>query len=59
MDQARDRLVKKVATLSDLELATLVCLVAEQHCVIETEAQLLDNVERELKLVSDAFYCIV
>jgi hypothetical protein len=52
MDESRDPLVEKVQTLSDLELAVLVCLVAEQHCIIQTEGQLLDDVEQELKLVS-------
>lgn len=52
MEELHDRLVEKVQTLSDLELAVLVCLVAEQHCIIETEGQLLDTVESELKLVS-------
>lgn len=46
-----DRLVEKVQTLSDLELAVLVCLVAEQHCIIQTENLLLESVETELKLV--------
>ncbi|KAF3046280.1 hypothetical protein E8E11_003533 [Didymella keratinophila] len=52
METLHDRLVEKVQTLSDLELAALVCLVAEQHCIIETEEQLLDTVESELKLVA-------
>lgn len=52
MEELHDRLVEKVQTLSDLELAVLVCLVAEQHCIIETGGQLLDTVESELKLVS-------
>ena len=51
MDDAHDPLVVKVQTLSDLELAVLVGLVAEQHCIVQTEVQLLDNVEQELKLV--------
>lgn len=52
MEGERDRLVEKVQTLSDLELAVLVCLVADQHCIIQTEGRLLDIVEQELKLVS-------
>lgn len=55
MEPSRDRLVEKVQTLSDLELAALVCLVAEQHCIIETERQLLDKVGEELKLASNPF----
>lgn len=51
-EEMHDRLVEKVQTLSDLELAVLVCLVAEQHCIIQTEEQLLDNVKEELRLVS-------
>lgn len=53
MEAARDLLVEKVQILSDLELAVLVCVVAEQHCIIQTEGQLLDNVEEELELVSE------
>lgn len=52
MQKVHDPLVEKVQTLSDLELAVLVCLIAEQHCIVETETQLLDTVEAELKLVS-------
>lgn len=59
MEEARDRLVEKVQTLSDLELAALVCLVAEQHCIIQTERELLDNVELELELVSSRSHGIV
>jgi hypothetical protein len=54
MDDASDRLAEKVQALSDIELAVLICLVADQHCIIETEKQLLDAVEKELKLVSRA-----
>ncbi|KAF1933301.1 uncharacterized protein M421DRAFT_52318 [Didymella exigua CBS 183.55] len=53
MEEMHDRLVEKVQTLSDLEIAVLICLVAEQHCIFETEAQLLDTVESELKLILD------
>ncbi|KAF1357429.1 hypothetical protein EJ07DRAFT_129072 [Lizonia empirigonia] len=52
MEAARDLLVEKVQILSDLELAVLVCIVAEQHCIVQTEGQLLDNVEEELKLIA-------
>jgi hypothetical protein len=51
MGDSYDRLVEKVQTLSDLELAVLICLIAEQHCIIQTEHGLLENVEEELKLV--------
>lgn len=51
MGDPYDHLVEKVQTLSDLELAVLICLIAEQHCIIQTEHELLENVEDELKLV--------
>lgn len=52
MEDAGDRLVEKVQTLSDIELAVLICLVADQHCIIETERDLLEDVQQELKLVN-------
>jgi hypothetical protein len=51
MDGENDRLAKKIQYLSDIELAVLVCLVADQHCIIKTERNLLDAVARELRLV--------
>jgi hypothetical protein len=52
MEEVHGRLVDQVQFLSDLELAVLVCLVAEQHCIIQSERDLIDSVEEELKLVS-------
>jgi len=46
-----EAIVAKVHQLSDLELATLLCLIAKQHCLIETEADLLVDVSHELALV--------
>jgi hypothetical protein len=46
-----EAVVAKVQQLSDLELATLLCLVAKQHCLIETEEDLLVDVSHELALV--------
>jgi hypothetical protein len=37
--------------LSDIELAVLLCLVAEQHCIIESDRHLLDGLEQELRIV--------
>jgi hypothetical protein len=51
MAKAGDRIAEKVQALSDIELAVLLCLVADQHCIIETEKQLLDNLQQELELV--------
>jgi len=46
-----DTTAAKVQALGDLELAVLLCLVAQQHCIISTQNLLLDNLAQELKLV--------
>ena len=51
MEEASERIVEKVQALSDTELAVLLCLVADQHCIIETGSQLLDGLENELQIV--------
>jgi hypothetical protein len=45
------KLVERVQSLSDLELATLLCLIAKQHCCIEVEDDLVDDLAHELALV--------
>ena len=40
-----------VQDLSDLELATLLCLVAKEHCLIEANDELIDDLAAELALV--------
>ncbi|KAF2008419.1 hypothetical protein BU24DRAFT_415961 [Aaosphaeria arxii CBS 175.79] len=52
MEEGANRLVDKVQGLSDIELAVLLCLVAEQHCIIETDRSVLDDVEKEIQLIS-------
>lgn len=52
MEGIEDRVAIKVQALSDLELAVLVCLTADQHCIIETDRDLIDDVETELQLVN-------
>ncbi|KAF2806450.1 uncharacterized protein BDZ99DRAFT_95204 [Mytilinidion resinicola] len=52
MDHVAGTIVERVQSLSDIELASLLCLVADQHCIIEAEEGLLDGVEREIQLVS-------
>lgn len=42
----------KIHELSDLELATLLCLIANEHCIITTENDNLNELEQELQLVS-------
>ena len=41
----------KLEELSDLETAVLLCIVAGEHCIIDTERAILDELENELKLV--------
>lgn len=55
MDASGDDITEKVQSLSDLELAVLICLVADQHCIIETEAESTRSVQDELRLVSGSF----
>ncbi len=47
--------IDKIHELSDLELATLLCLIAKEHCIISTDSDGLDDLEQELQLVSDMF----
>jgi hypothetical protein len=53
MEASEDRVPEKVQSLSDLELAVLICLVADQHCIIEAERELTRDVVEELKLVGN------
>ncbi|KAF2126675.1 hypothetical protein P153DRAFT_369340 [Dothidotthia symphoricarpi CBS 119687] len=47
-----DPLTAKVQALSDIELAVLICLVADQHCIVEAEKDAIDDVQQELQLVA-------
>lgn len=44
-------LAERAHGLSDLELAVLLCLIADQHCIIHTDADAVDSLTEELKLV--------
>lgn len=46
-----DSTAVKIQALGDLELAVLLCLVAQQHCIISTNNLLLDSLAHELQLV--------
>ena len=48
---ADDNLLDKVHELSDLELAALICLVAQEHCIIDTEPDAIDELIQELEQV--------
>lgn len=50
---ADQELIATVQNLSDLELAALICLIAQEHCVIDTEPDALNELVEELELVRD------
>ncbi|KAK4137896.1 hypothetical protein BT67DRAFT_415769 [Trichocladium antarcticum] len=52
MAEEQEQLLDKIHTLSDLELAALLCLVAREHCLISTEPDSVDELAEELRLVS-------
>jgi hypothetical protein len=41
--------------LSDLEVALLLCLVAREHCLIETTSHCIHDLAKELALVGSEF----
>lgn len=51
MENGSKLAVNTINELSDPELAVLVCLVCNQHCIIRTPSDLLDGLEEELQLV--------
>ncbi|KAI9796103.1 MAG: hypothetical protein M1833_006525 [Piccolia ochrophora] len=53
MEQA---LLERVHGLSDLELATLLSLVAGQHCIVKGDEADLDALSEELKLISSRVF---
>ncbi|TQS37453.1 hypothetical protein Golomagni_02073 [Golovinomyces magnicellulatus] len=44
--------IKRIQSLSDLELAVLICLIAHEHCLINTALDCLNNVACELELIA-------
>ncbi|EEH09937.1 conserved hypothetical protein [Histoplasma capsulatum G186AR] len=42
--------------LSDIEAVVLLCLVARQHCIIDTEREVLDDLENELILIAENIF---
>lgn len=54
MDDDRDDIAQTIQSLTDLELAALLCFVADQHCcLIEADESDLESVEEELQQVCD------
>ncbi|KAI9777828.1 MAG: hypothetical protein M1839_008505 [Geoglossum umbratile] len=49
-------LLEKVHSLSDLELAALICLVANQHCIIKTEEETVEVLAQELRLAASKVF---
>jgi hypothetical protein len=49
---ADEALLDKIQDLSDLELAVLLCLTAQEHCIIDTDPDTIDDLVHELQLVS-------
>ncbi|KAG9754406.1 hypothetical protein KCU73_g5667, partial [Aureobasidium melanogenum] len=47
-----DPTAAKIQALGDLELAVLLCLVAQQHCIISTQNILIDSLAHELHLIA-------
>jgi len=52
-----DEILEKVHDLSDVELAALICLIAQEHCIIDTEPDSIDELVRELELVCHLILC--
>jgi hypothetical protein len=45
------RLFDKLDGLTDLETAVLICIVAGEHCIVNTRSHVIDDLEHELRLV--------
>ena len=48
---ADEGLLDKVQDLSDLELAALLCLTNQEHCIIDTDTEAVDDLVQELRMV--------
>lgn len=51
MENDTSNLTEKAQGLGDLELAVLLCLITGEHCIIEADAEALDQAEQELQSV--------
>jgi hypothetical protein len=49
---ADEQLLDRIQSLSDLELAALLCLIAREHCLISTEPDSVDELAEELRLIA-------
>lgn len=48
---ADSTLIERVQELSDLELAALICFITQEHCIVDTDPDALNDVVEELQLV--------
>ncbi|PGH03235.1 hypothetical protein AJ79_07430 [Helicocarpus griseus UAMH5409] len=49
-------LYNRLEDLSDLEVVVLLCLIAREHCIIDTERDALDDLENELILIAENIF---
>ncbi|KAI2471940.1 hypothetical protein F4781DRAFT_385566 [Annulohypoxylon bovei var. microspora] len=49
---ADEDLLRRIHGLEDLDLASLLCLISREHCIISTEPSELDDLVEELRLVA-------
>lgn len=49
---AEEALLEKISNLSDLELAALLCFTNQEHCIIDTDPDAVQDLIQELRLVS-------
>jgi hypothetical protein len=52
MEGPSDHLLAKIQSLAEVEIALLLCLISNEHCIIRTKPQLLDKLGQELELVN-------
>jgi hypothetical protein len=50
---ADNAILDNIHNLSDLELAALLCLINKEHCVIDTDPDVIDDLVQELALVGN------
>ncbi|KAI5850894.1 hypothetical protein BZA05DRAFT_399118 [Tricharina praecox] len=55
---AREYLATLVHTLSDIELALLLCLVADRHCILTTEAGYVATLEEAVEITAQSKFAL-
>ncbi len=49
-------IIEKAQGLNDNELAILLCLMSNQHCILSTDTDALESLEEEIGLVGEIFW---